>query len=138
VVLGTDISSLINSQDNMGETVDVLVVGSLFILLVSCRLRLMHYTAGNYGTGRRSGGVSALICAVLDDRRRVDEDDELKYSTFIRVGSGMSFADYVEIRSRRWKEYNYANPRERPSWLLASEKGIISEDKGDCYLEPEE
>lgn len=98
----------------------------------------MLRTAGNYGTGRRSGGVSALICAVLDDRRRVDEDDELKYSTFVRVGSGMSFADYVEIRSRPWKEYNYANPRERPSWLLASEKGSISEDKGDCYLEPEE
>ena len=36
------------------------------------------YVAGNYGTGRRSGGVSTMVCAVLDDRRRVEEDDELK------------------------------------------------------------
>jgi len=35
--------------DNMGETVDVLVVG------------------GNWGTGHRGGKVSTLICAVADD-----------------------------------------------------------------------
>jgi hypothetical protein len=34
--------------------------------------------AGNYGSRKRSGGVSTLICAVLDDRRPND-DDEVKY-----------------------------------------------------------
>ena len=43
----------------MGETVDVLVV------------------AGNYGTGRRAGGVSTLICAVFDDRRTSEDDEPL-------------------------------------------------------------
>ena len=43
----------------MGETVDVLVV------------------AGNYGTGRRAGGVSTLICAVFDDRRTSDDGEPL-------------------------------------------------------------
>lgn len=32
----------------------------------------MEYTAGNYGTRKRSGGVSTLICAVLDDRHTED------------------------------------------------------------------
>lgn len=61
----------------MGETVDVLVVGALLYLclLVVCSDMCL---AGNYGTGRRSGGVSTLICAVLDDRRRADQDEEPK------------------------------------------------------------
>ena len=33
---------------------------------------LKEYTAGNYGTRKRSGGVSTLICAVLDDRHTED------------------------------------------------------------------
>jgi DNA ligase-4 len=59
-----------------------------------------------------------------------------RYSTFVRVGSGFSFADYVEIRSRPWKEIKWSNARERPTWLLSSDKG--ADDKGDAYLEPEE
>ncbi|GBE86558.1 DNA ligase 4 [Sparassis crispa] len=101
-------------MDNMGETVDVLVV------------------AGNYGTGRRSGGVSTLICAVLDDRRP-PEDDEPKYSTFVRIGSGLSYADYIWMRQKPWKVWDEKNP---PSFLQASSKG--HEDKGDIYLEPED
>jgi len=37
--------------------------------------------AGNYGSGKRGGGVSTLICAVLDDRRTADDDDEPKYAS---------------------------------------------------------
>jgi len=99
----------------MGETVDVLVV------------------AANYGSGRRSGGVSTLVCAVLDDRRRVEDDEELKYSTFVRVGSGFSFADYVWIRQKPWKVWDKKNP---PSFLEVAKKG--QDDKGDVYLEPED
>ncbi|KAI9064078.1 DNA ligase 4 [Trametes sanguinea] len=100
-------------MDNMGETVDVLVV------------------AGNYGSGRRSGGVSTLICAVLDDRRPND-DDEPKYSTFVRIGSGLSYADYIWIRQKPWKPWG-SSP---PSWLQVARKG--QDDKGDVYIEPED
>jgi hypothetical protein len=37
------------------------------------------YQAGNYGSGKRGGGVSALICAVLDDRDAAQTDEEPKY-----------------------------------------------------------
>ncbi|KAJ3559037.1 hypothetical protein NM688_g581 [Phlebia brevispora] len=101
-------------MDNLGETVDVLVV------------------AGNYGTGRRSGGVSTIICALLNDKHRSD-DGEPKYSSFVRIGTGLSFADYMWIRQKPWKEWDPKNP---PSFLLVSKKG--QEDKGDVYLEPED
>ncbi|KAG6812748.1 hypothetical protein H0H92_000794 [Tricholoma furcatifolium] len=103
------------AKDNMGETVDVLVV------------------AGNYGSGKRGGGVSTLICAVLDDRRVTDEDEEPKYSSFIRIGSGLSFADYVWVRSKPWKTWD---PKRPPAFLLTAKRS--HEDKGDVYLEPEE
>lgn len=38
------------------------------------------FKAGNYGSGKRGGGVSTLICAVLDDRRITDDDEEPKYA----------------------------------------------------------
>ncbi|KDQ61444.1 hypothetical protein JAAARDRAFT_30880 [Jaapia argillacea MUCL 33604] len=101
-------------MDNMGETVDVLVV------------------AGNYGSRRRSGGVSTLICAVLDDRHAYDDEDEPKYSSFVRIGSGLSYADYVWIREKPWKIWD---PKSSPSFLQTAKKS--HEDKGDVYLEPE-
>ncbi|THH05269.1 hypothetical protein EW145_g4922 [Phellinidium pouzarii] len=102
-------------MDNMGETVDVLVVG------------------GNYGTGKRSGGVSTFICAVVDDRRNANDEDELKYSTFVRVGTGLTYADYVWVRQKNWKTFDKDN---MPFWYQASKRN--SEDKGDVYLEPED
>ncbi|KAH8116296.1 DNA ligase 4 [Phellopilus nigrolimitatus] len=101
--------------DHMGETVDVLVIG------------------GNFGTGKRSGGVSTLICAVMDDRRKLDVDDELRYSSFVRIGTGLTYADYVWVRQRKWKHFDKNN---MPSWYQASRKGL--EDKGDIYIEPED
>ncbi|TFK71638.1 DNA ligase 4 [Pluteus cervinus] len=105
-------------MDNLGETVDVLVV------------------AGNYGSGKRGGGVSTLICAVLDDRiigETENDLDEAKYSSFVRIGTGLSFADYVWIRSKPWKPWDPKNP---PEFLQISKRG--TEDKGDVYLEPED
>ncbi|EED85575.1 predicted protein [Postia placenta Mad-698-R] len=101
-------------MDSMGETVDVIVV------------------AGNYGTGRRSGGVSTLVCAVVDDRRPADEV-EPKYSTFVRIGTGLSYADYIWVRQKPWKTWDPKNP---PSFIQVAKKG--SEDKGDVYLEPQD
>lgn len=60
----------------MGETVDVLVVGqspSAF-LMYACS-RPYPLSAGNYGTGRRAGGVSTLICAVLNDRQTASDGE---------------------------------------------------------------
>ncbi|KAF7972746.1 hypothetical protein HWV62_17106 [Athelia sp. TMB] len=100
-------------MDNMGETVDVLVV------------------AGNYGSGRRGGGVSTLVCAVFDDENL--NEDEPKYRTFVRVGTGLSYADYLWLRAKPWKTWD---PKSPPSFLLTSNKG--NDDKGDLYLEPED
>ncbi|KAH6915882.1 DNA ligase 4 [Coprinopsis sp. MPI-PUGE-AT-0042] len=100
-------------MDNMGETVDVLVV------------------AANYGK-RKGGGVSTLICAVYDDRRP-DADDDPKYSTFVRIGTGLSFADYVWVRAKPWKPWDPKNP---PEFLQIAKRG--QDDKGDVYLEPED
>ncbi|KAJ3982001.1 DNA ligase 4 [Lentinula detonsa] len=102
-------------MEGMGETVDLLVV------------------AGNYGTGSRAGGVSTLICAVRDDRRADDEDGADRYSTFVRIGTGLSFADYAWIRSKPWKVRDPKNP---PEWLQTSKKS--QEDKGDMYLDPDD
>ncbi|KAJ7252709.1 DNA ligase 4 [Mycena haematopus] len=103
-------------MDNMGETVDVLVV------------------AGNYGSGSRGGGVSTLICAVIDDRRPPsDDDEEPKYSSFVRIGSGLSFADYVWVRAKPWKVWD---PKHPPEFLQTAKKS--HEDKGDVYLLPED
>ncbi|KIK60460.1 hypothetical protein GYMLUDRAFT_73906 [Collybiopsis luxurians FD-317 M1] len=102
-------------MEGMGETVDVLVV------------------AGKYGTGSRGGGVSTLICAVEDDRKQ-DEDGNTYYSTFVRIGSGLSFADYAWIRAKNWK---VRDPKNTPTWLQMS-KNAGKEDKGDLYLEPED
>lgn len=107
--------------------------------------------AGNYGSGKRGGGVSTLICAVLDDRRATDDDDEPKYafaqscysciyhlsasrySTFVRIGSGLSFADFVWVRDKPWKKWD---PKHPPEFLLTAKRS--HEDKGDVYLEPKE
>ncbi|KAH9975651.1 ATP dependent DNA ligase domain-containing protein [Russula compacta] len=102
-------------MDNMGETVDALIVG------------------GNYGSGKRGGGVSALICAVLDDRNAANADEDPKYTTFVRIGSGLTYADYVWLRGLPWKEWSTKNPPE----FLSTANGS-HDDKGDLYLEPED
>ncbi|KAJ8095206.1 DNA ligase (ATP) [Marasmius tenuissimus] len=102
-------------MDNMGETVDVLVVG------------------GNYGTGSRGGGVSTLICAVLDTRNS-DDQSEQKYSTFVRIGSGLTYTDYAWVRDKPWKPWDRKNP---PEFLQTSKKSS-GEDKGDVYLDPDD
>jgi DNA ligase-4 len=56
-----------------------------------------------------------------------------RYSTFVRIGSGLSFADYVWVRDKPWKVWNPKNP---PEFLLTAKR--THEDKGDVYLEPEE
>jgi DNA ligase 4 len=61
----------------MGETVDVLVLGE-YLEDDACRLLRYRPTAGNFGSGKRGGGVSTLICAVRDDRNQMIDEDEPK------------------------------------------------------------
>src|ERR1700733_1882777 len=56
-----------------------------------------------------------------------------RYRTFVRIGSGLSFADYVWIRAKPWKPWDRKSP---PSFLQTASKS--HDDKGDVYLEPEE
>ena len=56
-----------------------------------------------------------------------------RYSTFIRIGSGLSFADYVWVRDKPWKPWD---PKHPPNFLRTSKRS--QEDKGDVYLEPQE
>ena len=56
-----------------------------------------------------------------------------RYSTFIRIGSGLSFADYVWVRDKPWKPWD---PKSPPDFLRTSKRS--QEDKGDVYLEPQE
>ena len=56
-----------------------------------------------------------------------------RYSTFVWIGSGLAFADFVWIRSKPWKEFDPKNP---PSFLQTVVK--TADDKPDVYLEPEE
>lgn len=90
-------------------------------------------SAGNYGSGKRGGGVSTLICAVFDDRKTYEDDEDPKYNTFVRIGSGLSFADYVWVRDKPWKVWD---PKHPPEFLQVASRG--QDDKGDVYLKPEE
>ena len=57
----------------------------------------------------------------------------IRYSTFVRIGSGLSFADYVWVRDKPWKPWD---PKHPPEFLQTSNRG--QDDKGDVYLNPEE
>ena len=52
------------------------LIGSYFYLV---RPFLIDNQAGNYGTGSRGGGVSALICAVIDDRGPNADAEDKKF-----------------------------------------------------------
>lgn len=56
-----------------------------------------------------------------------------RYSSFVRIGSGLTYADYVWIRAKPWKPWKKDNG---PSFFQTAPRGV--EDKGDMYLEPEE
>ncbi|KZP01667.1 ATP-dependent DNA ligase [Calocera viscosa TUFC12733] len=98
--------------DEMSETVDVLVIGA------------------DYGTGKRGGGVSTLICGVRDDTM---SGDDPHFLSFVRIGSGLNMSEFEEIRRKDWREYT---PGEELDFVKLSERG--TEDKPDVYIRPEE
>lgn len=57
----------------MGETVDVIVLGKGCDEPSTPR-RLNIIAGGEFGSGKRGGGVSTLLVGVLDDRHPVGQD----------------------------------------------------------------
>ncbi len=53
-------------------------VRTLIICIRATARPRKSYPAGNYGSGKRGGGVSTVICAVLDDRNAGDADEDPK------------------------------------------------------------
>ncbi|KAG8934827.1 DNA ligase (ATP) [Tulasnella sp. 418] len=102
-------------MDDLGESVDVLVIG------------------GQYGSGSRGGKVSNLVCAVMDDSSTASKNIK-RYMSFLRVGSGLTFADYEWIKSRNWKPYEKSRT---PDWMRLSTASSI-DDTGHVYIEPED
>jgi len=56
-----------------------------------------------------------------------------RYSTFCRIGTGLSYADFVGIRERKWIEWEKGEPLD---FLQAATRS--QDDKGDVYIRPEE
>jgi len=57
----------------MGETVDVIVLGESSDK--SSYLCIRTFVAGGeFGSGKRGGGVSTLLVGVLDDRQPIGQD----------------------------------------------------------------
>ncbi|CEL60205.1 DNA ligase 4 [Rhizoctonia solani AG-1 IB] len=105
-------------MDTMSDSVDLLVV------------------AGNWGSGRRGGKVSSLICAVRDDYSRagVSETGMNVYATFARIGTGLTIDDYDWINKKKWIRVD----RKAPPPHLKVSPSVSSDDKGDVYLDPED
>jgi DNA ligase-4 len=120
----------------MSDSVDVLVV------------------AGTWGSGRRGGKVSALICAVRDDYSRVGMSETgmnvwvlkhpqylvflltpiRRYATFVRIGTGLTIEDYDWVNKKKWIPMDRKAPPPHMKVSASNKK----EDKGDVYLDPEE
>lgn len=114
----------------MGDTIDVLVVGKLRMLSNNrFKAYITSSLGASWGTGHRGGKVSSLICAVKDEEE-FNLSGEQKFNTFVRIGTGLTLADYNWINTQPWKPFNKDNP---PRWLELGETS--TEDRGDVYLE---
>ncbi|KAG8696577.1 DNA ligase (ATP) [Ceratobasidium sp. 395] len=98
--------------DSMSDSVDLLVV------------------AGTWGSGRRGGKVSALICAVRDDYSRAG----VSATGMNVIGTGLSIDDYDWINKKKWIRMDKKAP---PPHMKVSPSNK-REDKGDVYLSPED
>jgi len=132
----------------MGETVDVIVLGKgdgkssiLPLSNIPCRWRIrlretrwrsIHAARGGIGRSPSRWPGRTQVNASQPTRDRKCSLPH-RYSTFVWIGSGLSFADFVWIRSKPWKEFDPRNP---PPFLQTVVKA--NDDKPDVYLEPKE
>jgi hypothetical protein len=68
-----------------------------------------------------------------------DSNNVFRYSSFVRVGSGLKFEEYERItKMPSWKP---RGPNGLPDWLQTTKqngKWTRDDDKWDMYLDPEE
>jgi hypothetical protein len=136
----------------MGETVDALVVGASSFLHPESRIasmilfKLETTDPESVGEAYRLLYARSLMIGTQRGQTKSQSTQSFfffcyrwrskflpRYSTFVRIGSGLSYADYVWVRSLPWKEWSTKNPPE----FLCTATGS-RDDKGDLYLEPEE
>ncbi|KAG9094130.1 DNA ligase (ATP) [Ceratobasidium sp. 392] len=98
--------------DSMSDSVDLLIV------------------AGTWGSGRRGGKVSGLICAVRDDYSRTGVSE----TGMNVIGTGLTIDDYDWINKKKWIRMD---KKALPPHIKASASSK-REDKGDVYLDPED
>ena len=104
-----------------GENLDCLVIG------------------GYYGSGRRGGRISSLLCG-LRAGRKLDEKNanQMKYLSFVKVGGGMTAADYAAISHHtngKWKTWEAKAPPTSYIELAGGEKQI---ERPDMWIKPDD
>lgn len=101
------------SQDNMGETVDVLV------------------TSGNYGTGRRGGGVSTLVCSVRDISEASDAVNSTKWAHSRWTKTSLIRLKGIELLSESDRDFH-----SRTTWTSGRGHGnrLIRIDRPSGYF----
>lgn len=100
-------------MQEFGESLDCLVIG------------------GYYGSGKRGGGLSSFLCGL-----RIDDDDgkvpSRKFSSFFKVGGGMTANDYATIRHHtegKWVNWDNRNP---------PQDYVIPSEIPDVWIRPED
>lgn len=97
------------------------------------------FSAGSWTTAKRKANQSRFPSISNPPLRAVNFGNSVvlhydRYSTFVRVGAGFSYTDYLWMRDKPWKEYDPNNP---PAFLQVAKTKSL-EDKPELYLDPEE
>ena len=102
-----------------GEDLDCLVIG------------------GYYGSGRRGGRLSSFLCGLRAKRILVDGHlTQTKFLSFVKVGGGMTAADYASISHHtdgKWKTWETKAPPTAFIELAGGEKQI---ERPDMWIKP--
>lgn len=107
-------------MEEFGESLDCLVIG------------------GYYGSGKRGGGLSSFLCGLrLDDDSK--ESPSRRFSSFFKVGGGMTANDYANIRHHtdgKWLKWDrsdppqdYQVPSEIPDVWIRPEDSLVIQAK---------
>ena len=104
-----------------GEDMDCLVIG------------------GYYGSGRRGGRIASFLCGLRTGKCSPALDSKpTKFYSFVKVGGGMTAADYATISHHthgKWKPWDTQAPPDDYIELAGREKQI---ERPDLWIKPDE